>query len=36
MDPQGAELMEEIANRLDEDDILFGSSRWLENFKEMK
>jgi hypothetical protein len=36
MDPQGAELMEEIANRLDKDDILFGSPRWLENFKEMK
>jgi hypothetical protein len=27
--------MEEIADRLDEDDILFGSPRWLENFKEM-
>jgi hypothetical protein len=36
MDPQGVELMEEIANRHDEDDILFGSPRWLENFKEMK
>jgi hypothetical protein len=35
-DPEGAELMEEIANRLDEDDILFGSPRWLENFREMK
>jgi hypothetical protein len=35
-DPEGAELMEEIANRLDEDDILFGSLRWLENFREMK
>jgi hypothetical protein len=28
--------MEKIANRLDKDDILFGSPRWLENFKEMK
>jgi hypothetical protein len=28
--------MEEIANRHDEYDILFGSPRWLENFKEMK
>jgi hypothetical protein len=36
MDPQGAELMEEIANWLDEDDVLFGSPRWLENFKDMK
>jgi hypothetical protein len=35
-DSEGAELMEEIANRLDEDDILFGSLRWLENFTEMK
>ena len=34
--PEGAELLEEIANRLDEDDILFGSPRWLENFREMK
>jgi hypothetical protein len=36
MDPQGAELMEEIANQHDEDHILFGILRWLENFKEMK
>ena len=35
-DPEGAKLLEEIANRLDEDDILFGSLRWLENFREMK
>jgi hypothetical protein len=35
-DLEGAELMEEIANRLDEDDILFGSPRWLENFRDMK
>ena len=35
-DPEGAELLEEIDNRLDEDDILFGSPRWLENFREMK
>jgi hypothetical protein len=35
-DPEGAELLEEIANRLDQDDILFGSARWLENFREMK
>ena len=36
MDPEGVELLEEIANRLNEDDILFGSPRWLENFKDMK
>ena len=35
-DPEGVELLEEISNRLNEDDILFGSPRWLENFKDMK
>ena len=35
-DLEGVELLEEIANRLDEDDILFGSPRWMENFREMK
>jgi hypothetical protein len=25
-----------IANRLDEDDVMFGNPRWLENFKEIK
>ena len=35
-DLEGVELLEGIANRLDEDDILFGSLRWLENFKDMK
>ena len=35
-DPEGVELLEQIANRLDKDDILFGSLRWLENFREMK
>jgi hypothetical protein len=35
-DPEGAELLEKIANRLDEDNILFGSPRWLENFRDMK
>ena len=34
--PKEAELFESIANRLDHDDVLFGSSRWLENFREMK
>jgi len=31
-----ADLFESIANRLEHDDILFGSLRWLENFREMK
>ena len=35
-DPKEAELSESIANRLDHDDVLFGSLRWLENFREMK
>ena len=35
-DPETVDLFESIANRLDHDDILFGSPRWLENFREMK
>ena len=35
-DPKGGEIMEEIANRLYKDDILFGNSRWPENFIEIK
>ena len=31
-----ADLFESIAYRLDHDDVLFGSPRWLENFREMK
>ncbi|CAD6255281.1 unnamed protein product [Miscanthus lutarioriparius] len=34
--PKDAELFEELINRLDNDDVLFGSPRWLDNFKEMK
>jgi hypothetical protein len=30
------ELFENIANRLDKDEVLFGNPRWLEDFKEMK
>ena len=36
MEPEDAKLFEELANHLDHDDILFGSPRWLENFREMK
>jgi hypothetical protein len=36
LEPEDVELFENIANRLDEDDVLFGNPRWLENFKEMK
>jgi len=35
-DPETVELFESIVSRLDDDDILFGSPRWLENFREMK
>ena len=35
-DPKTADLFESIANRLDHDDVLFGSPRWLEDFREMK
>jgi len=35
-EPEDVELFEEIANYLDHDDVLFGSPRWLENFREMK
>jgi hypothetical protein len=34
--PEDAELLEEIANHMDHDDILFGNPKWLENFREMK
>jgi hypothetical protein len=35
-EPKDVELFEEISNYLDHDDILFGSPRWLESFREMK
>jgi hypothetical protein len=35
-DLEDVKLFEEIANFLDHDDILFGSPRWLENFRRMK
>jgi hypothetical protein len=34
--PKDAEIFENVANRMDQDDILFGNPKWLENFKEMK
>jgi hypothetical protein len=30
------ELFQNLANRMDQDDVLFGNLKWLENFKEMK
>jgi hypothetical protein len=35
-DPKTVDLFESIANHLDHDNILFGSPRWLENFRGMK
>jgi hypothetical protein len=35
-DPEITDLFESITNRLDHDDVLFGSPSWLENFREMK
>ena len=36
MGPEDAEIFENLANRMDQDDVLFGNPKWLENFKEMK
>jgi len=33
---EDAEIFENLANRTDQDDVLFGNPKWLENFKEMK
>jgi hypothetical protein len=34
--PEDAEIFENVANRMDQDDVLFGNPKWLKNFKEMK
>ena len=31
-----AEIFENLANHMDQDDVLFGNPKWMENFKEMK
>ena len=36
LDAEDAEIFLNLANRMDQDDILFGNPKWLENFKEMK
>ena len=36
LQPGDAEIFENFANRMEQDDILFGNPKWLENFKEMK
>ena len=34
--PKDVELFENFANCMDQDYVLFGNLKWLENFKEMK
>jgi hypothetical protein len=34
--PEDAEIFENVANCMDQDDVLFGNPKWLDNFKEMK
>jgi hypothetical protein len=34
--PEDAKIFKNIANRMDQDDVLFRNPKWLENFKEMK
>ena len=33
---EDAEIFENLANRMDQYDVLFRNPKWLENFKEMK
>ena len=33
---EDVEIFENLANCMDQDDVLFGNPKWLENFKEMK
>jgi len=35
-EPVDMEIFENLVNRMDQDDILFGNPKWLENFREMK
>ena len=34
--PEDTEIFENLANHMDQGDVLFGNPKWLENFKEMK
>jgi hypothetical protein len=36
LEPDDVELFQNLANRMDQDDVLFENSKWLKNFKEMK
>ena len=34
--PKMLRFFENFANHMDQDDVLFGNLKWLENFKEIK
>jgi hypothetical protein len=35
-EPTDVQLFEDLVNHIDKDDVMFGSPKWLENFREMK
>jgi len=35
-EPEDIEVIEGLVSHIDEDDVLYGSPKWLENFREMK
>jgi hypothetical protein len=35
-EPEDVQLIEDLVNHIDEDDVVFGCPKWLENFREMK
>jgi hypothetical protein len=34
LEPNDVELFQNLANHMDQDDVLFRNPKWLENFKE--
>jgi len=35
-EPNDIEVIEGLVSHIDEDDVVYGSPKWLENFREMK
>ena len=35
-EPEDVQLFEDLVKHIDEDDVVYGSPKWLENFREMK
>jgi hypothetical protein len=35
-EPEDVQLVEDLVNHIDEDDVVFGNPKWLENFREIK